>query len=947
MELLQWMKDHRVVFDGGMGSLLQERGLKAGELPETWNLLHADVLIEVHRRYLEAGANILTTNTFGLNGLKFPADGAWELGALVRAAVENAARARREYEEECPEAQPSFIALDLGPTGKLLQPLGDLAFERAVELYREVILEGERAGADLLLIETMSDSLEAKAAVLAAKENCSLPVFVTMAFDEQGKLLTGGNVESAVALFEGLRVDALGLNCGLGPVQMKPIARRLLDVASLPVIVNPNAGLPRSEGGKTVYDIDSDAFAREMREIAEMGVWMMGGCCGTTPEHIRKLEETCRDLPVVWPKKKGRTVISSYAQAVVIGKDPVLIGERINPTGKAKFKQALRDHNLEYILQEGLTQQDNGAHVLDVNVGLPEIDEPSMMEEVVKELQAVLDLPLQMDTSNIQAMERALRCYHGKALVNSVNGKAEVMEAVFPLVAKYGGVVVGLALDEEGIPETAEGRIQVAKKIYQTAETYGIGPEDILIDGLCMTVSSDSKGALTTLETLRRVRDELGGKTILGVSNISFGLPQREIINGAFFTLALHNGLNAAIINPNNETMMRAYYSFRALSDLDSQCRDYIEIYGGEQVQGLGSTLKKGGTGQGDLEKKGMGLGEAIARGLKEGAANAVSELLLSQDALSIINQEMIPALDEVGKGFEKGTVFLPQLLMSAEAAKGAFEVIKESMEKSGQAQAVKGKIILATVKGDIHDIGKNIVKVLLENYGYQVYDLGKDVPPELVVETAKQETIKLVGLSALMTTTVPSMEETIKQLREKAPEVKVMVGGAVLTQEYADTIGADCYCRDAMASVNYAEIVFHDAAQETEIMSGDAAQGAEIMSSDAAQEAEIMFGDAAQKKEMGPHDEKERTAQGLWEILAERQGETFYTMKNLPFTYQIKGGEMFVDRRKKSITRATFDGAFQKIKEDSEGQITGPKKLNCFGAPYVWALFKALEIVK
>lgn len=945
MELLQWMKEHRVVFDGGMGSLLQERGLKAGELPETWNLLHPEVLVEVHRSYLEAGANILTTNTFGLNGLKFPAGGKWALGDLVRAAVGNAARARKEYEKECPAAQPSFIALDLGPTGKLLKPLGDLEFERAVELYREVVLEGARAGADLVLIETMSDSLEVKAAVLAAKENCSLPVFATMAFDEQGKLLTGGNVESAVALLEGLRVDALGLNCGLGPVQMKPIAQRIVEAASIPVIVNPNAGLPRSEGGKTVYDIDSDTFAREMREIAQMGVWMMGGCCGTTPEHIRKLAKACKDLPVVWPGKKGRTVISSYARAVVIGKDPVLIGERINPTGKSKFKQALRDHNLEYILQEGLTQQDNGAHVLDVNVGLPEIDEPSLMEEVVKELQAVLDLPLQIDTSNIQAMERALRCYNGKALVNSVNGKAEVMEAVFPLVAKYGGVVVGLPLDEEGIPETARGRLEVAKKIYRTAGEYGIGPEDILIDGLCMTVSSDSKGALTTLETLRLVRDELGGKTILGVSNISFGLPQREIINGAFFTLALHDGLNAAIINPNNEAMMRAYYSFRALADLDPQCRDYIGIYGGEKVQSLGSTQKKGGQSQEGPEEKGMSLGESIVRGLKEGAVKAVSKLLSSRDALSIINQEMIPALDKVGKGFEQGRVFLPQLLMSAEAAKGAFEVIKEYMHKSGQVQEEKGKIILATVKGDIHDIGKNIVKVLLENYGYQVYDLGKDVEPDLVVETAINEQIKLVGLSALMTTTVPSMEETIKRLRQWAPEVKVMVGGAVLTQEYADTIGADCYCRDAMASVNYAETVLNSAAEKKEMM----------FNHGEAERDDLKGGEEREdlKKETGKRTEAFQgtfvpsTAQELWEVLAARQKETFYTMKNLPFTYRIKGGEMFVDRRKKSITRATFDGAFQKIKEDKEGVITGPKKLNCFGAPYVWALFKALGVVK
>lgn len=815
------MRENRVYFDGGMGSLLQERGLAPGELPETWNLLHPEVLVEIHRAYLEAGANIMTTNTFGANRLKYPEGGQWALEELVRAAVENAAEARRQYEENCRregrQCQPSFIALDLGPTGKLLKPYGDLEFEAAVALYQEVVKTGAEAGADLILIETMSDSLEVKAAVLAAKENCSLPVFATMAFDEKGKLLTGGDVESVTALLEGLRVDALGLNCGLGPEQMAPIAQRFMKVSSTPVIVNPNAGLPRSEGSRTVYDINSDQFARKMREIAEMGVFMMGGCCGTTPEHIRKLKAACDDLPVQLPEKKGRTVICSYATTVEFGSKPVIIGERINPTGKKKFKQALRDHDMEYILKEGVAQQDNGAHVLDVNVGLPEIDEPSMMEEAVKELQAVIDLPLQIDTSNEEAMERALRCYNGKALVNSVNGKQEVMDAIFPLVAKYGGVVIGLALDEEGIPETAEGRIRVAKKIYARAAEYGIGPEDIIIDGLCMTISSDSQGAVTTLETLRRVRDELGGKTILGVSNISFGLPQREIINSAFFTMALHDGLSAAIINPNSEAMMRAYYSYLALAGLDPQCGEYISIYGSQPSVSLGVTLsRKGPSGTGDgagMGNAGQGgdfsLADAIIKGLKEASSAAAKGLLASQDPLDVINQEIIPALDAVGKGFEKGTVFLPQLLMSAEAAKAAFEVIKEQMSRSGQEQESKGTIILATVKGDIHDIGKNIVKVLLENYSYQVVDLGKDVPPETVTETAVRLHVPLVGLSALMTTTVPSMEETIRQLRREAPWVKVMVGGAVLTQEYADSIGADQYCSDAMASVNYAETVF------------------------------------------------------------------------------------------------------------------------------------------
>ncbi|GKH02938.1 MULTISPECIES: homocysteine S-methyltransferase family protein [Hungatella] len=804
-ELMEEIRKRIVFFDGGTGSLLQANGLKPGELPETWNILHPEIVTKLHYDYLEAGADIVKTNTFGANGLKFNDASEYGLDEIVTAAMENAKKAVSKAGDK------GYIALDIGPTGKLLKPLGDLGFEEAYRLFSDVVAIGAREGADLVLIETMSDSYEVKAAVLAAKENCNLPVFATMIFDSKGKLLTGGTVESTVALLEGLGVDALGINCGLGPVQMKGILAYIMKAASVPVIVNPNAGLPRSEGGRTVYDIDADEFAGTMREIVEMGACVVGGCCGTTPEHIRKTIALCKDQAARMPEKKNRTVISSYAQAVEIDKNPVLIGERINPTGKSKFKQALRDHNLEYILREGVAQQDNGAHVLDVNVGLPEIDEAAMMEEVVMELQSIIDLPLQIDTSNIQAMERALRVYNGKPLINSVNGKQEVMEAVFPLVKRYGGVVVALALDEDGIPETADGRLKVAEKIYAKASEYGIERKDIVIDALCMTVSSDSRGAITTLETVRRVRDELGGKTILGVSNISFGLPQREIVNAAFFTMALQNGLNAAIINPNSEAMMRSYYSFRVLADLDPQCSEYISVYSG-QVATLGQTVRQGG-GSGKADGSGTAmsasLAESIERGLKESAHQAVTELLKTLEPLVIINEEMIPALDRVGKGFEKGTVFLPQLLMSAEAAKAAFEVIKEQLAKSGREEEKKGKIILATVKGDIHDIGKNIVKVLLENYGYDVIDLGKDVPPELVVETAVEQAVKLVGLSALMTTTVPSMEETIRQLQKAAPGTKVMVGGAVLTEDYAKTIGADRYCRDAMASVNYAESVF------------------------------------------------------------------------------------------------------------------------------------------
>lgn len=854
MDLLREMRQRRLFFDGGTGSLLQAQGLKAGELPEVWSITRPEVCVKLHRDYLEAGADIIKTNTFGANGLKFkgrenasgaqgpeaglpaadrPAD-SYSVDEIVTAAMKNARRA-------VAEAGHGYIALDLGPTGKLLKPLGDLDFEAAVELYKEVVRIGRREGADLVLIETMSDSYELKAAVLAAKEaGEGLPVFATVVFDGKGKLLTGGNVESTVALLEGLRVDALGINCGLGPVQMKGIVEALLKVSSLPVIVNPNAGLPRSENGVTLYDIDGDRFAQVMEEIARMGACFLGGCCGTTPEHIQKTVGRCKDVPLVLPQARKRTVISSYSQAVCIEGKTVIIGERINPTGKSKFKQALRDHNLEYILKEGVTQQDNGAQVLDVNVGLPEIDEPSVMEEVVKELQAIIDLPLQIDTSNPRAMERALRVYNGKALINSVNGKAEVMDEIFPLVARYGGAVVALCLDESGIPETAEGRIQVAKKIIREAARYGIGTEDLIFDGLCMTVSSDSKGALTTLETLRRIRDELGCKSVLGVSNISFGLPQREIINASFFTMAMECGLSAAIVNPNSEAMMRAYYSFNALMDMDPQCGEYIRIYGG-QAGSLGKTLPRnpgagsagvagGGLGTGSAGAVGAGtasgtigagaesaaafeiasrLSAAIERGLREEAHRAVGELLETREPLDVINAEMIPALDRVGKGFEAGTIFLPQLLMSAEAAKAAFEVIKDRMASSGQVQEKKGTIILATVKGDIHDIGKNIVKVLLENYSYEVIDLGRDVPPKTIVQTAMERKVRLVGLSALMTTTVPSMEETIRLLREQLPGTLVMVGGAVLTPEYARTIGADAYCRDAMASVNYAEEVF------------------------------------------------------------------------------------------------------------------------------------------
>ena len=594
-------------------------------------------------------------------------------------------------------------------------------------------------------------------------------------------------------------------------------------------MVNPNAGLPRSENGRTVYDIDARGFAQAMKAMAECGISVLGGCCGTTPEHIRRLREACGPLPLLPVEKKDRTVVSSYGRTVILGERPVIIGERINPTGKPRLKQALKDRDMAYILNMAASQEENGADILDVNVGLPGIDEAAVMTETVRELQSVTDLPLQIDTSDVKAMEQAMRIYNGKPMVNSVNGKKEVMEAVFPLVQKYGGVVVALCLDENGIPETAEGRLAVAKKIYETAASYGIEKKDILVDALCMAVSSDKNGAMTTLETVKRVKEELGGKTVLGVSNISFGLPMREHINSAFFLLALENGLSAAIINPGLPAMAAAYKSFLVLHGMDENCSGYVEKYGQEEAarkaeqearkEAAAGIRKNGSQGTGETESSGGPYGPAalegdpaetplkrsIKKGMIQAAETAARNALLSADALTVINREMIPALDEVGKGFEAGTVFLPQLLMSAEAARAAFGIMKEKMTKDGVERENRGAVILATVKGDIHDIGKNIVKVLLENYGFQVMDLGRDVPPEIIAAAAVEGHVPVVGLSALMTTTVPAMERTIRLLREKAPWAKIMVGGAVLTEEYANSIGADAYCKDAMASVNFA----------------------------------------------------------------------------------------------------------------------------------------------
>lgn len=800
-----------VIADGAMGTLLQASGLKAGELPEVWNITHPDVLVDIHTRYYNSGSDFVSTNTFGVNRYKLselPSE--YTLDQVLEAGIKNANTARESF---VAQGQQKLVILDIGPLGKLLKPLGDVSFDDAYAAFAEVISKADKIGGfDAVLIETMSDTLELKAAVLAAKENCSLPIIASVAFDEKGQLLTGANLRAMVALLEGLRVDAIGMNCGLGPVHMKPLALELAAIASVPTIVMPNAGLPRVESGKTVFDIDAAQFAEHVEEMVRAGIRIVGGCCGTTPEHIRQVASRVNTITPVPTNDKGLTLVSSYTHAVELKlDDSIIVGERINPTGKKRFKQALRDNDIDYILKEGLTQLDNGAHILDVNVGLPEIDERAMLPRVVGELQSVLNLPLQIDTSDTIAMERAMRYYNGKPMVNSVNGKQESMHSVFPLIKKYGGVVVGLTLDENGIPETAEGRIEIAKRIIKTAAEYGIKAKDIVVDVLCMTISSDKNAANVTLSALEYISKELKVNTILGVSNVSFGLPMRERVNSNFYTMALQRGLSSAIINPNAVGMRSAYTSYRALRGLDDNCADYIAFHTSDQAQeqaaaATAAVTQASTTAVQQPSTVGGGeLAQAIKRGMCKQAGEIAAELIKTTDSLTIINEQLVPALDEVGSGFERGKVFLPQLLMSADAAKAAFDSIKEYLINNGEKRESRGKVVIATVKGDIHDIGKNIVKVLLENYGFDVIDLGKDVPPEAIVAAVREHKVGLVGLSALMTTTVGAMEETIKQLRAAELPVKVMVGGAVLTQEYADQIGADFYSKDAMGSVRYA----------------------------------------------------------------------------------------------------------------------------------------------
>ena len=789
-------------FDGGMGTLLQERGLKAGEVPETWNIVHPECIRQIHKEYLMAGSNIISANTFGVNAFKCK-NLPYTVDELVTAGIQLVQEAIQEVRSSSNggEKQPMYAALDIGSIGKLLKPLGEISFDEAYKTFQEIIIAGDKAGADLILIETVSDSYEIKAAVLAAKENSNLPVVVTMIFDESGKLLTGGDVASITAMLEGLGVDAVGFNCGLGPEQMKNLLPQLTACCSLPVVVNANAGLPVVVNGQTVFNVAPEEFAQSVKTLVEMGAGIVGGCCGTTPAHIQRVVELCKDMEIKPVTDKNLTVVSSYNHAVYFTRKPLIIGERINPTGKSKFKQALREHDMEYIYKEGLAQEEKGAQILDVNVGLPEIDEPRLMEEAVTGIQAIIDLPLQIDTSDTAAMERGLRYYNGKPMLNSVNGKKESMESVFPIAKKYGAVLVCLCLDESGIPETVEGRLRVAEKLVKTAAEYGIPKKNLVIDALVLTISTGQDNANVTLETMRRIRYEMGLHTVLGVSNISFGLPERSRINTAFFTMAMNNGLSAGIVNPSSEPMMSAYYSFNALIGEDEQCMAYIANASQTADKTSAAPAQKNSA---------LTLEEAIIKGLSESAGEATVRLLeQNMDALAIINEKLIPALDVVGKGFEEKKMFLPQLLMSADAAKASFEAIKATLSKQGKNSESKGKIVIATVKGDIHDIGKNIVKTLLENYGFDMLDLGKDVDPELILKTVQENQVKLVGLSALMTTTVVNMEATIKLLREHHAGCKVMVGGAVLTQEYADMIGADFYSKDAMGSVRYANALY------------------------------------------------------------------------------------------------------------------------------------------
>lgn len=775
-----------VYLDGAMGTMLFDKGLKMGEIPELLNLTKPEWIIDIHRQYIEAGSDIVYANTFGANRYKLSRSGK-SVDEVVRAAIRNAKQAA--------EGAQAYVALDVGPIGQLLEPAGTLSFEEAYDIFKEIVIAGEEA--DLIVFETMTDLYELKAAVLAAKENSDKPVITTMTFERNGRTFTGCSVSAMAYTLEGLGVDAMGINCSLGPKELMPLVEELAKDTSLPIVLKPNAGLPDTITGE--YSIDEYEFAELMTELIPLGVKIVGGCCGTSPAFIRELKKAFDERQYRKPLPSLKSVCCTPANTVFIDQ-PRVIGERINPTGKKRFKEALLNNDIDYILSQAIEQVHAGADILDVNVGLPGIDEKAMMVRAVRALQEVVDLPLQLDSTVPEVLEAGLRVYNGKPIVNSVNGEEKSLSTVLPLVKKYGAAVVGLCLDEEGIPKTAEKRFEIASRIVSRAEALGISRRNVFIDCLTLTASAEQEGVMETLNALERVRNELGCQTVLGVSNISFGLPAREIVNSNFLTMALTKGLTLPIINPNIAAMMQSVRSYKLLANFDVGSVDFISHYGSTTPQPAAPAPAEGGNTN--------DLPYAIANGLKGEGARITKELLKTTDAMEIINGLLIPALDKTGSDFESGKIFLPQLIQSAGVAQSCFEVIKEHLAASGVKSESKGKIVLATVKGDVHDIGKNIVKVLLENYGYDVIDLGKDVDCQLVVDTAIKEDVHLVGLSALMTTTLPSMETTIKLLREQHPDCKVMVGGAVLTPDYAESIGADYYARDAKESCDIAKIV-------------------------------------------------------------------------------------------------------------------------------------------
>lgn len=786
--LLDSLKNGRLYYDGACGTYLQATGLEVGALPEMLNITTPDAIVTMHRAYLKSGADIVLTNTFGANSFKFTgADDS--VKEVVAAAVANAKTAVREEGH-------GFVSLDIGPLGKILAPLGDVAFEDAYDCFKEIVLAGVEAGADLITIETMSDTYEIKAALLAAKENSDLPVFVTAAFQDDGRLLTGCDMETYVEIITGLGADAIGMNCSFGPVQTLPLMEKMVALATIPVIVSPNAGLPHIAGGKTAYDIDAEAFSDYMVQFADMGVRIIGGCCGTLPEYIEKTVAKTRNIPAVPPKGSPRAAITSYTRLVDFDDKPVMIGERINPTGKKYLGQALKDGHTSTVLGIALEEEEDGAHILDVNVGIPGLNESALLPEVIRAIQGVCELPLAIDTGCVEAMEAAARIYNGRPLLNSVSGKQSVMDRVFPIAKKYGGLCIALLLDDEGIPDTVEKRMEIVDKILDEGARYGLTEKDFLFDPLAITISGQREAAVVVLESLRRLKAR-GLRSTLGVSNISFGLPNRDLINSNFYAMCLAAGLNAGIVNPSSALMQKAYKSSMALLGIDPDFTGFIDAFTEEETK-----LPQGTT---------RDLSYAIEKGLSKDAKDMTVALLADHSPIDIINEYLVPSLDKVGRRFEEKTLFLPQLLRAADAAAAAFTVIRVQMDESGHAGESKGRILVATVKGDIHDIGKNIVKALLENYDFDILDLGKDVSPEKIAEAVKKEHIPLVGLSALMTTTVPFMEETIRLLKKDAPETKVMVGGAVLTKDYSEEIGAHAYCKDAMASVRFAESFFED----------------------------------------------------------------------------------------------------------------------------------------